>query len=303
MRALISMLKDTAPLVHRVPDFGGCLKRAKYVARGLAFPKDTREWFQFLQKPELNVVIRNHPYLYHKLQRPYLNCKLTTRQRLDALEQHYQFIIAHVSPRGMERLYTPPGATLASFTLKNLGDHEIRLACSRQEKEGDLAVSLVKKDSGARLFNLSFSVWKFQNEQSEIFIGGLQGGRSIDKDSVVALTRAVHGMRPKALLVYAVQQIAACWEIPNLRAVSDAAHIYRHFQKRRTLSTSYDEFWEECGGKLSADGIFDLPAVFIPRDISTIKVNKRQMYRRRYEMLGDIASQIRGELAAMKPAP
>jgi uncharacterized protein VirK/YbjX len=70
-------------------------------------------------------------------------------------------------------------------------------------------------------------------------------------------------------------------------------HIYRHWQKRKNLEASYDEFWIESGGKLADDGMFDLPATFIPRDISTLKVNKRQMYKRRYLMLAEIAGQIR----------
>ena len=286
------MLANTAPLVHRVPTVGGQLKRAKYVARGLAFPGLTREWFQFLQRRELEVVIRNYPHLYHKLQRPYLNCRLTTQQRLEALEQHYEFIIECLSPEGIERLYTPPGLSLAVLTLKDLGQYQLRLSCSWQEKEGDLAVSLVG-DSGLRLFVASFSVWKHQKDHNEIFIGGLQGSRKTDKELVVDLTRALYGLRPKALLVFAVQQIVEVWKIPKLLAVNDAAHIYRHFQKRRELSASYDEFWLECGGTPTGDGSFELPVAFVPRDISTIKVNKRQMYRRRYEMLGGIAGQIR----------
>jgi uncharacterized protein VirK/YbjX len=55
----------------------------------------------------------------------------------------------------------------------------------------------------------------------------------------------------------------------------------------------------ESGGTLSADGIFELPAAFVPREIATIKVNKRQMYRRRYDMLEDIGAQIRAEISAI----
>jgi uncharacterized protein len=69
-------------------------------------------------------------------------------------------------------------------------------------------------------------------------------------------------------------------------------HIYRHFQTRRNLAASYDEFWAECGGAHDAEGIFDLPVAFIPREIPSIRANKRQMYRRRYAMLEGITEQI-----------
>jgi uncharacterized protein len=299
MIRLISKLVHTAPLVHRVPDAGGILKRAKYVMRGVAFAQYTREWFDFLRQPQLASLVRNHPYVYHKLQRPYLNSRLTTRERLDALEGHYRFVLANFSTGMIEALYGSPGITLASFTLPELGQFELLLAnCRRKQKEGDFAVSIGKKGEAKDMYSLSFSIWKYDPDPKEIFIGGLQGSRAAGKDVVVELTRALHGLRPKALLIFLVQQLATCWGIPRLRAVSDSHHIYQHFQKRKALHTSYDEFWLECGGTLSADGMFDLPATFVPRKIAELKVNKRQMYRRRYEMLADLAEKIRTGLQA-----
>ncbi len=290
------MLVDTAPLVHREPTPGGIIKRAKYVARGVAFAGYTREWFDFLQQPEMAVIISHHPCLYHKLQRPYLNCILNTRQRLEALLQHYSFVLQNFSSETMKGVYATPGLTLASFFLEDLGEFELHLSYSLKEKEGDLALGLVKVGSPKNWYTLSFSVWKYKAPQKEIFIGGLQGNHAMKKGLVIALTRALHGLRPKALMLFAVQQLAACWGLSSMRAVSDSAHIYRHFQKRKILSTRYDPFWLECGGKPADDDSFELPASFVHREISTLKINKRPMYRRRYEMLSDFADQIRTQL-------
>jgi len=38
--------------------------------------------------------------------------------------------------------------------------------------------------------------------------------------------------------------------------------------------------------------MFDLPAVFVPRDLASLKANKRPVYRRRHLLLDDIANQI-----------
>jgi uncharacterized protein len=301
MTSLISLLVNTAPLIHRVPTPGGLLKRAKYVARGVAQAHPTREWFDFLQQRELEVVVRNHPCLYHKLQRPYLSCMLTTEQRLAALKEHYRFVLANMSQETMAGLYGTPGLKLASFTLDELGEFELRLSFSRREKEGDFCVNLVRIGTPKDAYSLAFSVWKYGATQKEIFIGGLQGSPYAKKDVVVSLTRALYGLRPKALLVFVVQQLASCWGISHVRAVSDATHIYRHFQKRKELSTCYDEFWIETGGTLSADGTFELPAAFVPREILTIKPNKRQMYRRRYELLAKFADQIHAALPKSAP--
>ena len=296
MASLLSMLVNTAPLVHRDPTVGGVFKRAKYVARGVAFAGYTREWFDFLHQPELAYIISHHPCLYHKLQRPYLNCTLNTRQRLEALLQHYSFVLENFSSETIRHVYAKRGLTLASFTLGELGQFELRLSCSPKQKEGDLAISLVNAGTVKDCYTLSFSVWNYKAPQKEIFIGGLQGNHAIKKHRVIALTRALHGLRPKALMVFTLQQLATCWGLPSVRAVGDAAHIYRHFQKRKTLWSRYDAFWLECGGKPAADGSFALPAAFVPREISTLKVNKRSLYRHRYEMLSDFADQIRTQL-------
>lgn len=293
---LFSRLANTAPLIHRVPTPGGIVKRAKYVARGLVLARPTSEWFDFLQHRELAVIVDNQPALYHKLQRPYLHRALNAQERLEALKQHYSFLVTNIPPETIAQIYGKRGLRLVTFILKDLGEFELRLCSSRQQKEGEFAIGLWKAGAAKELYTLSFSIWKYDPGPKEIFIGGLQGSSTANKDLVVGLTRALYGLRPKALLVFGVQQLAARWGIFRVRAVSDDTHIYRHFQKRKVLSTSYDAFWLECGGHISNDGMFDLPALFVPREIASLKVNKRQMYRRRYDLLADFADQIRAQL-------
>ena len=261
--------------------------------RGLVFASETKAWFKLLETPELAVVAGNHPYLFQKLQRPYLNRTLNTRQRLQALVQHYRFVAARFSPAMREAVYATPGRLLVRLPLAGVGNFGLRLSCSRQEKEGDLVIGLVNLDAGLVMATLAFSITHFETEPGEIFIGGLQGNkRANDKELIIAVTRGMYGLRPKALLLFALQQLAAVWGITRLRAAGDATHIYRHWQKRKQVAASYDEWWLESGGTLAADGMFDLPAAFIPREISTLKASKRQMYKRRYLMLAEITSQI-----------
>jgi uncharacterized protein VirK/YbjX len=261
--------------------------------RGVAYGCYHKDWFQILQQPELAVVARHHPYLFQKLQRPYLNCTLNTCQRLEMLKQHYHFVATCLYPAVQQEIYATPGKILATLPVPEAGNYGLRLSCCRQEKEGDLMIGLVNQDTGAVLFTLAFSITQFENENREIFIGGLQGYKQvIEKELIITMTRSWHGLRPKALLLFALQSLAAAWDVRRLRAVSDAKHIYQHWRKRRDLAASYDEFWLESGGQLAADGMFDLPFEFIPREISTLKVNKRQMYKRRYRLLAEIAGQV-----------
>ena len=298
---LIVTLIKTAPLVHRDSSPGGILKRVKYCVRGLVFARTTSEWFGMLHAPEMALIVKNHPYLFHKLQRPYLTWTLNTQQRLEVLSHHYRFVLSQFSKNVLQDIYNPGGKPLVELEAEEIGTLQLCLECSGKQKEGDLIISLRNKTAGLMLASLSFSILKNETNRKEIFIGGLQGDQKASKEMVVSITRALYGLRPKALLVYALQQLAMDWGITHLRAVSDAQHVYRHFQKRLEVAASYDEFWIDCGGKLGSDRIFDLPVSFVARDISTIRANKRQMYRRRYAMLADIAAQIHHRMSGKNP--
>lgn len=289
----IKTLVETGALIYPGHTVKSFCQQAKHCVRGLAFARHSEEWFKILQSPELAAVVRNRPRLFQKLQRPYFNRALNTCQSFQALQQHYQFVATHFSPALRREIYATPGKVLATLPLQKAGKFCLHLCCSRHEKEGDLEIGLVKQDTGATLFTLAFSITRWETEPREIFIGGLQGNkRTNDKDLIIAITRDLHGLRPKALLLFALQSLAVVWGVTRLRAASDATHIYRHWQKRRQVAASYDALWVESGGRLADDGIFDLPATFVPREISTLAVNKRQVYRRRYQMLAEIAGQI-----------
>jgi uncharacterized protein len=171
------------------------------------------------------------------------------------------------------------------------------------EKEGDFTLCLETKETQKRIATLSFSIWRCEGTDREIFVGGLQGDKGIGEDLVVAITRGLHGLRPKALLVYILQQLCGCWKIGRVSAVTDRMHIYRHFQSRRNVRASYDEFWAECGGVPASDDTFELPSAFVPRDISTIRVNKRQLYRKRYAMLDGIREKLQSGMSQGKEVP
>jgi len=80
--------------------------------------------------------------------------------------------------------------------------------------------------------------------------------------------------------------------VTSLRAVSDDLHVYRHFQKRQKISSSYNEFRTECKEHRLMNGDFELPSLFTAREPSSIKATKRKMYQLRYEKLTAIAAQI-----------
>src|SRR5260221_8751038 len=161
-----------------------------------------------------------------------------------------------------------------------------------------MAISIHDTDTGNMLAALSFCVWQYETQRKQAFVGGLQSFKSPkQKERIISITRDLHGLRPKALLFFVLQQLVVAWGLDSIRAVSDSRHVYRHYRKRKQVAMSYDEFWLECGGQLGPDGFFTLPAASTARDMTDMKPSKRQMYRRRYLLLQQFASQISNTLA------
>lgn len=267
-------------------------QQLKFIARGLTMPRLMRDWFQFWQLPQLAPLAGSHPRLLLKLQRPYLRRGLTAGARWEILCQHYAFATERFSAGGLRRIFSPPGVLLARISAPAVGDFGVRLTYHNLfEKEGELSLVFYEEQKQTPLFALSFCVSGNGPDDREFFVGGLQGWKQANaREYIVAITRAMEGLRPKALLLFVLQTLAQHWHIRGLRAVSNET---RELRLRKTgINADYDEFWLDAGGQRGVDGNFILPAAFMPRDLAEIKPNKRPMYRRRYAMLEALAAQI-----------
>ena len=285
----------TARPVHPAPTFSDAFARAKYFIRGAARPGLTAEWFAILGSPGLERLVEWHPHAFSKLQRPYLHRRLDAAGRLAALRSHYRFVAEYLDEQVRAGIFTPQGYLLAALPETRAGRFALRLFYARAfSKEGDLSLSLVDEERERPMVTLTFCVSDFDaGGPREIFIGGLQGHAEDGlRELLVELTRSMHGLRPKALLVCATQRLAQTWGIPAIKAVSGREHIYRHYLKRRHFDADYDEFWTQSNGQRLADGTFLLPAIPLARNVDELPRNKRGMYRQRYAMLARLGEQI-----------
>lgn len=264
----------------------------KFVARGLSSPRLTQQWLEFWQTPKLAPLADLHPRMLLKLQRPYLRRGLPAADRWAILQEHYAFALQHFPAATLRRIHTGPGILLARLPEIEAGRFSLRLSYHDLfEKEGEWSVVFYDEQGGWPLFALSFCISSNQAGRREIFIGGLQGYKVANcREHIVAITRGLYGLRPKALLLFALQQFAADWDIAQVRAVSNAT---RDLRGRAEISADYDSFWLESGGYPQADHNFTLPARFARREIADLKPNKRAMYRHRYQLLDDLAGEMR----------
>jgi uncharacterized protein len=299
--ALLAQLQVNSAKVCFHPGWNWRLKRWKFVARALLHPRLTRNWFEFLDQPGLRPLVEERPRLLAKLQRPYLARHFGPARRLGLLRSHYSFLLPRIHPEALRAIGSPAGWTLASLDFESTGPVTIRLLYTdKYEKEGDLSVAIYARKEQRVVTVATFSIIQLGDHPHEILIGGLQGSPEEDqKDLIRDVTKELWGLRPKAIAFWVLQVIAEAWDIGRIRGVGDALHVYTHYQERRHIAASYDAYWLETEGTKDSSGFFVLPPRFTPRPLEEIRSNKRGQYRKRYELLGNLALEIRRNLLAL----
>jgi uncharacterized protein VirK/YbjX len=273
----------------------------KFVARGLLYGRWMRPWLQFLEAEPMLSVARQNPRLYLKVQWPYLNRNYGAQKRLEIMRCHYRFLLERIQVDLREHLLTNSFFTLARWSTPSLGTFSLRLSHQNKfSQEGEMVLSFFRDNPDRLCTLLCFTI----SGDSEISIGCLQGNKPMpdaqpsNKDFNVMLTRGLHGLRPKNLLLFGLRQLAAAWSIDRLRAVGNRMHIFRE-----SLKCGYDSFWDEAEGVLAPDGMYDLPASPQLKDLKDVPAKKRAMYRRRFQFLEALEGEIAATLARKEREP
>jgi uncharacterized protein VirK/YbjX len=211
-----------------------------------------------------------------------------------------------VGADGLDRIYRG-GLTVIRIEAAGSGRIvDLRLVYADQfEKEGELTLTVVDAAAGLELATLTFCIAGTGGERA-IWIGGLQANPAAQTRVLInEVAKEMHGLRPKALALWALRQLARTWQIDRIQAVADEHHIYRHRHKRRSFSASYDQFWSESDGVRQAQG-WELPLETSERPAAELKASRRKAHARRYAMLAELAplfTQAVEQLAAEHPAP
>lgn len=247
-----------------------------------------RSWYSDTSNPALLQMLRLRPDLVCATDRPYVNSAWTPRQRLEAIQRHYRQI---QGPRSF--LGFAPGERLHLGTLA-LDGGSLDIVLDKPAwfvHEGEVAISLFRGE--LRLYSLVFLLGCAEGRRVA-YIGALQGmGSDQALDIYRDLTHALHGLRPRDLLITAFRMLCARVGADRILAVSDAHSMGRSsYFARDKLQTSYDSAWLEHRGVSTADGFFELPTPVARRPHEEIPSRKRAQYRRRYEMLDALEAQM-----------
>ncbi|MEY5099474.1 MAG: hypothetical protein RJA36_2193 [Pseudomonadota bacterium] len=276
-------------------------RRSRLYLRSLCYARSTARWLGFLwSDPSRLAAARSNRDLVEKIHRPYLRKDLGSAERLALLESHYRFGASQ-----------PHGALLVSATLRDFPLAELdgktgktlRLVlgpAGSLQKEGELRLSL--EYDGLALLSLAFTLGMVAGGPA-LFVGCLQGSPDeAVREAIRDATKEMFGLRPRQLLLVALQAIARAYGLSAIVGVSDSLHIYRHWRKRREIMQSYDAMWLDLGATRQAGGMFELPLLHQQRPLTDYPSNKRSAMAKRQALEQLVAERILQTIARQGPA-
>ncbi|BDU75065.1 DUF535 family protein [Mesoterricola sediminis] len=266
-------------------------------------PGTALDWFARLDTEGLSPFKEANPILAFKPMRTYLSTRWGAQRRTKVMRETYAFVLWRGGAAREALLKPGGGVPLARVPLGELGEGELLLGFdNRFRKEGEFAVLFEVPALGGRVCSLSFAL-EWRDNGLSLFAGCVQGVTEGDEDRMKALGKAMHGLRPKALVVFAAQEVARGLGARELYGAGNTIQVHRrkhliHIAWAHQLTFDYDAFWSELGGREAFDGWFFLPRRARKRTREEIKPNKRSLYAKRYAMQDDLAAQIRRAMAA-----
>lgn len=261
-------------------------------------PAESRRWFQVMDDPAFQPFVATNPLLPLKQLRVYLSTRWSRTRRLKVIQDTYQA----VANRGgaMARVLSGHGPLLLARFPEDEGGGSLWLERdNRFRKEGELAVSLHALEGG-RVMSFSFALERTALGELNLLVGCVQG-RDDSGVTIRAITKAMHGLRPRSLMVEAAQALAQALGACELLGAGNAIQVHRkkhaiHLPRFHGLGFDYDAYWEEAGGQRAFDGWFRLPLAPARRSREEMKPNKRSMYAKRYQMLDRLHGAITASL-------
>ncbi|MFT4729309.1 MAG: hypothetical protein ACI9UN_003826 [Granulosicoccus sp.] len=272
-------------------------RRYKKTAHFLLNSLRYREEFEALQNvfdsPELSEVMHLCPAILDKPFSPYVQIDWGSIQRYEQLRNHF-LMLKELFGKSVAEIYKPQGYRLFEFTCHAKECYSVELF-SGYQNEGSIGIRLCD-DQNREVYTLSLHMSGIKGKTC--YIGALQGPnyRIPDRQkTIVSLTRGLHGLRPKALMLETLYMVAYSLKLEQIYGVSNIGNIYNAsiYSAKITdaLRFDRDQMWREYHAVRISASLFQFPQEPIRKDIALLKPNKRSMYRKRYAWLEKAAVQ------------
>ena len=281
-------------------------KNLRFTLWGVMNPKVIRKVHQLKEKSNLSNLLEQNPKIFEKPLKPFICIGIKPKTRASLLHSHFELL---------ERTFGPNTVHLhlSNFELLTFADRngdEFRIETfSGESREGSLGIRLVEANTGLTIYSVTFNI-SDNNGRRTMHIGCLQGTNkrsTSSQDKIKELTRSLHGLRPKSLMVELATMFANYMKVNEILTVSNKGHIYQAMRyigsKRSAITFDYDTLWTENGASLVDKHWFSLPIKPLRKDTDTLKKTKRRLYTKRYDWLKQTEEQLISRLNDIKSAP
>lgn len=271
------------------PDWG---KRVRFALRSLFYLRASARWFRFLQGLRLSrprAVVKELLQLPH---RPYFDRRLTSEERVRLVMEHHHLCYELLGPAVGDLLATGRRLLLASIAGKRGIPLELAIAADGRFREGMLTVSL--DANGKPLIVMSVTLAYVGGVRS-IMVGCVQTTAENRLDQMRDITKELHGLQPRLLLVQVLRLLGRHLGIGCIEAISNRNHAFSalgYGRRRDSLKLAYDELWSMAGGEALGNGNYRIPVEVARRPVEAYPSKKRAEYQRRYALIDAIDSQI-----------
>ncbi|MFY3769612.1 hypothetical protein AHYW_003362 [Providencia manganoxydans] len=251
------------------------LKRQARIAK---LPKKPYQQFQIMcenyTSARMSKQFSHTPDFAERPLNKYLHRKWNGKQKLLTASYTLELIEKTFTADAIQAMFSTErkGLNVANIELKSGDFAQLKLVYSAFPREGDLTLHLFN-EFGDDIYLMSFSF----GTEGQLYVCSLQGP-STEKstEQVKSITKQMHNMRPKNLLMSAIYAVAAFFHCTAILGISNNSHI-----KRQHLKSSYDNFWQECNATANSDGWYYLPLTEPVRDIESVKSQHRSAFRKR----------------------
>ena len=261
-------------------------------------------WTEFLLRPENRRFAEANPMLWHRTLLGYMSTRWDGHKKLKVLTDSYRFAQDHPGPL-LDSLLEQKnvGFTFAEVPLgEEAGTIRYVLASDdRFRREGEWTLRVVCDELGGELCSIAFSVEEIDG-QWVAYAGAIQGGSGANEATIKASAKAMHGVRAKAMAIFALQEVVSALGFARLLGagnsiqMSNAKHMI-HVPWNK-ISFNYDGMWAEADGQPAEEGWFELPLREVRRTREEIKPNKRPLYARRYALFDQLQEAVTKGLGA-----
>ncbi len=289
---MISKYKTSYKLSSLI--FSSFRKKHKATFLMLAYNQNMNELRNIFNADKFLFIAKTMPEVYYKPFRQYVSSTMKKSEKFQHISSHYRFLSENFNDLFIEQVYVKRHLELLSINIQDLENLKIILGYNALcGKEGELSLQLLN-DRDEKLYAITFSFQK-KYDDLHLVIGGIQGGKG-SNEVIKELTKKMHGLRPRNLLVFIMRAIAIATNAKQILAISEENHMEKQ-KKRKNFCAPYNTYWEEESG-IKHNGWYNIPIYLERKTIEEIATKKRSMYKKRYVMMDEFSVEIENNFSS-----